>query len=270
MMASERRAARNWGMIQSPAQGRTVLETIVDAIVARFNPRRIVLFGSHARGDARADSDYDLMVELASVENEWKMSWEIKDALPRGIADVDITVRTPTWFDERRDDPGTLDWAISREGVIIYPPGADSASLRPVSRVREGREPPKSIREWLEVADQDVRAAELLSSAERALWSPVCFHAQQAAEKYLKAVLVWHRIPPARTHNLTELLSRVRAAGNALEGLDADCALLSKYPVEVRYPSREPKPTADDGRAAVDAMRRIVAACQRGIEEMTR
>lgn len=253
-------------MIQSPAQGRTVLETIVDTIVARFDPRRIVLFGSHARGDARADSDYDLMVELASVENEWKMSWEIKDALPRGIADVDITVRTRTRFDERRDDPGTLDWAISREGVIIYPPGAESASLRPVSRVREGSEPPKSIREWLEVADSDALAVEQLSSHELVVWPIVCFHAQQAAEKYLKAVLVRHRTPPTRTHDLTQLLSHVRAAGATLEGLDADCALLSKYPVEFRYPSREPKPTAEEGRAAVEAMRRIVAGCRRGIE----
>jgi HEPN domain-containing protein/predicted nucleotidyltransferase len=254
-------------MIQSPEQGRTVLETITDAIVARFQPRRIVLFGSHARGDAKADSDYDLMVELASVENEWKMSWEIKEALPKGIGDIDITVRTPARFDERRDDPGTLDWAISREGVIIYPPDADSTSLRPPSRVREGREPPKSIREWLEIADEDALVAEQLSTAEPALWRPVCFHTQQAAEKYLKVALVRHRIHPPRTHNLTELLSIIRGAGTPLEGLEADCALLSKYPVEARYPSREPMPTADDGRAAVGAMRRIVAACRQAIEK---
>lgn len=254
-------------MIQSSTQGRTVLESITDAIVARFQPRRIVLFGSHARGDAKTDSDYDLMVELPSVDSEWRLSWEIKQALPKSTAGVDITVRTPAVFEERRDDPGTLDWAISREGVIIYPPGADSASLRPVSRVRENHEPPKSIREWLEIADEDVLVAERLSSQEPVLWRPVCFHAQQAAEKYLKALLVRHEIHPPRTHDLTELLSDVRTAGTRLERLDADCALLSQYPAEVRYPSREPKPTADDGRAAVSAMRRIVGACKQAIEK---
>jgi HEPN domain-containing protein/predicted nucleotidyltransferase len=248
-------------MIQRAAFNDSVLQTITDTIVARFKPRRIVLFGSHARGDARRDSDYDLMVELEGLKNDreaWDAKWEIKGALPRGV-EVDVTVRSPSKFEERRDDPGTLDWAIAREGVVIYPADADSQSLRPPARVSEGREPPKSIREWLEVADEDMRAVGRLS-VEPVDWRPVCFHAQQAAEKYLKALLVHHRIHPPRTHNLTELLSEIRQACTTLPGLDADCALLSKFPVEPRYPSEEPKPDAITGPAAVEAMRRVVTA----------
>ena len=251
-----------------PAAGKdSVLEAITETIVARFKPQRIVLFGSHARGDAREGSDYDLMVELPGLTDAeaWETRSQIKQALPGGT-EVDITVRTPSDFEERRDDPGTLDWAISREGVIIYPHVTDPYSLRPAPRVRESAEPPLSITEWLDVADSDVLAVERLSTFEPVDWRPVCFHAQQGAEKYLKALLVHRRIQPRRTHNLTELLSDIRKAGTRLAGLDTDCALLSTFPVAPRYPSKVPMPDVETGTAAVQAMRRVVSAAKAAIE----
>src|SRR5688572_19387636 len=105
-------------MIKHAVDSDSVLEAITDTIVSRFKPQRIVLFGSHARGDARKGSDYDLMVELPGLNDAeaWEMRCQIKQVLPLRVA-VDITVRTPANFDERRDDPGTLDWAIGREGI---------------------------------------------------------------------------------------------------------------------------------------------------------
>src|SRR5687768_8980382 len=168
-------------MIRHAVGNDSVLEAITDMIVSRFKPQRIVLFGSHARSDARKDSDYDLMVELPGLDDAeaWETRGQIKQALPLGVA-VDITVRTPANFEERRDDPGTLDWAIAREGIVIYPLGANSSSLRQAARVREGGEPPKSIREWLEAANNDSRVVEQLSTHQDVVWTAVCFHAQQA------------------------------------------------------------------------------------------
>lgn len=239
------------------------LEAITREIVAAFQPRRIVLFGSRARGDTNADSDYDLMVELPSVSGERATAWAIKDILPPGTH-VDITVRTPARFDERRDDPGTLDWDISREGVVIYPPGADSSSLRPIPRVRESREPPESVSEWVDAANRDVTIVEQLLAQEDVVWTGICFHAQQAGEKYLKAMLVHQRVRPERTHDLSKLMRALRRAGIALEGLDADCELLAKYPVEPRYPS-EQVADSKSGLAAAAAMRRVVEAARRVI-----
>jgi len=45
---------------------RKQLEEIAEAIVKNFDPKRIVLFGSHARGDQREDSDVDLFIEMES------------------------------------------------------------------------------------------------------------------------------------------------------------------------------------------------------------
>jgi len=253
-------------MIKPAVGNDSALEAITDTIVVRFKPQRIVLFGSHARGDARKDSDYDLMVEFPGLNDAeaWETRCQIKQALPLGV-DVDITVRTRANFEERRDDPGTLDWAIAREGIVIYPLGADSSSIRPVARVREGGEPPKSIGEWLEIADEDILVVEKLASGQPVAWRAVCFHAQQSGEKYLKALLVRHGIHPPRTHHLTELLSEIRKAGSPFVGLDVDCALLSTFPVEPRYPSDVPKPDAVEGNAAVHAMRRVVGAATAAI-----
>jgi hypothetical protein len=46
------------------------IDQIVDRIAARFSPERIVLFGSHARGDAREGSDLDLMVLFREVNQD--------------------------------------------------------------------------------------------------------------------------------------------------------------------------------------------------------
>jgi len=45
------------------------IDEIVDRIAARFSPERIILFGSHARGDAREGSDLDVMVFFREVDN---------------------------------------------------------------------------------------------------------------------------------------------------------------------------------------------------------
>jgi len=56
------------------------LSEIVERIVRQFDPLRIILFGSWARGDARPDSDVDLLVVLPKVEHD--NNWKIKDAFP--------------------------------------------------------------------------------------------------------------------------------------------------------------------------------------------
>lgn len=58
------------------------------------------------------------------------------------------------------------------------------------------------VRQWLAKAEQDLQAAETLLTAEHQLFYPACFHAQQAAEKFLKAFLAWHQIEFPKTHSL--------------------------------------------------------------------
>ena len=73
------------------------------------------------------------------------------------------------------------------------------------------------VREWVEKAEGDVRTSEReVRATEGPNWDAVCFHAQQAGEKYLKAVLQHQGIPFSRTHDPGESATE-EAAQKAVE-----------------------------------------------------
>ncbi len=96
-------------------------------------------------------------------------------------------------------------------------------------------------REWLNKAEGDLAAAEILAAAETDDYFTCAFHCQQASEKFLKAFLVRHQIEFRKTHDLEQLL---RLAGQAKptvqEGL-ASCNWLTPFGVEFRYPGDQPE-----------------------------
>ena len=62
------------------------------------------------------------------------------------------------------------------------------------------------LRQWIEIANNDLTAAQYLAKVMRPIsYEIICFHCQQAAEKYLKWVLVLHDIDPPKIHDLEEL-----------------------------------------------------------------
>jgi predicted nucleotidyltransferase len=111
-------------MIQRAAPTDHLLDEITRALVEHVQPTRIILFGSRARGEARPDSDYDIVVEMQFDDFHACRTqlYSVVGDVRRG-AQVDILLRRPGQIEERRDDPGYMDWEIAREGVIIYPVG---------------------------------------------------------------------------------------------------------------------------------------------------
>ena len=94
-------------------------------------------------------------------------------------------------------------------------------------------------------------------AAARTPWDTVCFHAQQVAEKMLKAVLVDQGRSVARTHDLVALLAEAVAAGTPLDSLEADCRRLTPYAVLLRYPGTAVEPSDQEGREAFAAAERV-------------
>lgn len=94
------------------------------------------------------------------------------------------------------------------------------------------------VRQWVEKAEEDLTNAEYtLTLREKCPLGTVCFHAQQCAEKYLKALLTLHAVPFPKTHDLPELLLGIpQSVGVRLR--PTDVAVLNRYSIEGRYPGR--------------------------------
>jgi len=112
-------------------------------------------------------------------------------------------------------------------------------------------------RGWAAKAEEDLLAAEhLLALEEDCPFGIAAFHGQQCAEKSIKAVLTWHRVPFPRTHDLLELLSLVPPDAGLVVPAH-EMALLNRYSVEVRYPGEWEPVTRTDALDALGAARRV-------------
>lgn len=117
-----------------------------------------------------------------------------------------------------------------------------------------------NFRAWLAKADNDALNIQNNLAARRVPWDTICFHAQQAAEKCLKAFLAYHGHEPPRTHDLVALLTECASIDPALTGLEEDCRRLTYYAVTARYPADLYEPDEVAGRQMVAVYERVRAA----------
>ncbi len=99
------------------------LERVVQAIVTSVQPDGVILFGSRARGDFRADSDFDLAILAPDGVARRRLAMRAYESLAvvadRSVA-VDIVVLTPSIIAAERDLAGSIAREVSREGVSLY------------------------------------------------------------------------------------------------------------------------------------------------------
>jgi excisionase family DNA binding protein len=99
------------------------LELVVRAIVKSVQPDAVILFGSRARGNFRADSDIDLAIlapDGVARRRVAKRAYESLGAVADRSVAVDIIVLTPSIISAERELPGSIARAVSREGVFLY------------------------------------------------------------------------------------------------------------------------------------------------------
>ncbi|HZU04751.1 MAG TPA: nucleotidyltransferase domain-containing protein [Chloroflexota bacterium] len=98
-----------------------VLAEIVRRLVAAYQPERIYLFGSVARGEAGPDSDYDLLVVVPDdAPPARKRSRLAYEALRGTGAAADVLVCTHSYFEARRHLKASLPGTILREGKLLH------------------------------------------------------------------------------------------------------------------------------------------------------
>lgn len=97
------------------------------------------------------------------------------------------------------------------------------------------REKAEYIKNWLFRADEDIAVINnLVKSGTELYTSTICFHAQQAAEKFLKAFLVYHDVDFPKTHDIDFLLLECQKIDK--ETFEIDINSLTDFGVSVRYP----------------------------------
>jgi len=103
-----------------PAVTDELLEEVVRRIRSVGAPRAVVLFGSRARGDARPDSDLDLLIVEESGLPRFKRSGRYRRALRGVFPAKDVVVWTSEEIAEWRDVPNAFITSILTEGRVLY------------------------------------------------------------------------------------------------------------------------------------------------------
>ena len=219
---------------------REEIQSTCDDIVREFAPLQIILFGSHAYGTPKEDSDVDLLVVMDIPKSEFlNKAIEIRQRISYRFG-LDLLVRSPEEIAYR---VSYNDWflrEITEKGKVLHGPSGHyniENSLDAPNWVKKERDCMNPLTlEWIEKAEGDYRTAKWGLQAPDPVHDAICFHAQQCIEKYLKAWLQEANMPVQRTHNLEELLVMITPTLPAWSDWQPDFKIITAYAVDPRYP----------------------------------
>jgi len=108
-------------VFRTPKAEDAALTEVVQRLVEAYQPERIYLFGSVARGDAGPDSDYDLLVVVSDdappARRDSRLAYEALSGT--GIA-ADVLVCSYSYFEDRRSLKASLPGTVLREGRLLH------------------------------------------------------------------------------------------------------------------------------------------------------
>ncbi|MDI6781019.1 MAG: HEPN domain-containing protein [bacterium] len=127
------------------------------------------------------------------------------------------------------------------------------------------------VKEWLDKADEDFSFASSYIEDKDQFFGQICFHFQQAAEKYLKAFIVAEELGFEKIHDLLKLLKICQGKEPSLSNLREDCELLNPFYIETRYPVHWPTHyTREEALNAQKATKRIAEDIKAMLRRETR
>lgn len=98
------------------------IEGVIRELVARFNPQKVILFGSYAYGEPREGSDVDLLVVTSNPpphKEKWKVACQLSEQFSYPLQ---IIFMTPGEFEETRDVVGGIAYPAHQWGRVLYEP----------------------------------------------------------------------------------------------------------------------------------------------------
>jgi len=125
----------------------------------------------------------------------------------------------------------------------------------------------RKVKQWMIYGDEDLRLARhtltLLSGCPYRL---IAYHAQQCAEKYLKAYLVYHRIDFPYTHNISRLLELCEE-NSRWPGKIYEAEELTPFAITARYPGEDEKVTKKEALRAMDIATKVRQTVRRTLKK---
>ena len=247
-----------------------VIDGIVERVVKAAQPQKVILFGSAARGDMDRHSDLDFLVIIRDDEDLNEVEQRIYAGLRDKEVPVDVIIASTSTIARYKHSHALVYKPALREGKVMYespnqemPPDPDDL---PPEEYPPGRYAPDDSREWLTRAKSNLAYAK--SRPPDVLFEDMCYSAQQAAEKAIKARLIALDVEFSYTHEIKRLLMEVEAAGDAIPDEVRMAEGLTRYAITTRYPwgpgrgPRHPDPiarvTEDQYLAAIRAAEAVV------------
>lgn len=113
---------------------------------------------------------------------------------------------------------------------------------------------PNNPLDWLQKGDRDYGLASHAAVHTPEYPDLICYHCQQAAEKFLKAAVIHYGLPLRKTHDLEDLLDIISTAEISISAEYYESARkINDYGIQIRYPDPSGDPTEDDVREALTA-----------------
>lgn len=245
-----------------------LLSEIVTRILSVGSPLKIVLFGSRARGDHKPDSDIDILIIEESDADIEHLERVYDKALSEIYPERTVLVRSALEVEQWKYVRSYITTEALSQGRILYESSkrlnyaqaAASHQLR-VAEEPEYRTAADLARLWFEKGDTDLFVCQVLLERQGA-YEMVCFHAQQAVEKYLKGVLALHQQPSEKTHNLPLLVSECLKLLSVPGIEELDLETMTEYAVKPRYDGtfRSSRETAEQAYRLALSVRDMVLA----------
>ena len=218
-----------------------ILDRMIRTIVDEVDPEQVILFGSRARGDARPDSDIDLLIIESEPFGDGRSSYaeevRIGRALPATPVAGNILVYSRDEIERWRGSLNHVAARALREGRVMYRRdwGAPSTASRPCS-VRDGEPRPDidQARLLVHMAKGDIQVLHATANPAEVPDEPFGFHIQQAAEKCFKAWIAMLGEEYPLTHDLGKLIDAIRRRDATVSQHD-DLVRLTAFAVKYHY-----------------------------------